>query len=135
MEKMQIRIQIRAQENTSSRGALTAVVPPPPGEGSVRSGGKASSQAEEHKNVDRGAPDPDLDLDPVRLVRPALLPLESPSGLSWRPLPFHTSPTSHPYVPLAHPEPLMRWGHASVVHRGRLVVVGGYGGEGPHTRR
>lgn len=30
---------------------------------------------------------------------------------------------------------LLRWGHASVAWRGSMVVIGGYGGEGTHTRR
>ncbi|GAX76413.1 hypothetical protein CEUSTIGMA_g3858.t1 [Chlamydomonas eustigma] len=39
------------------------------------------------------------------------------------------------FKPLSSPEVLQRWGHASVVHQGRLIVIGGYGGEGSHQRR
>ena len=40
-----------------------------------------------------------------------------------------------PLVPVAEFDSILRWGHAAVSHEGRLVVIGGYGGEGAHMRR
>jgi hypothetical protein len=48
--------------------------------------------------------------------------------------PVHANPAPASPTPLPR-ETFLRWGHSSAVHRGRLLVVGGYGGEGSHQRR
>eukprot|EP00798_Chlamydomonas_sp_ICE-L_P031886 gene31886-6189_t len=60
--------------------------------------------------------------------------------LSWHPLISSPSPAPSDLLGAApsadlSPESMLRWGHATVTHKHCVIVIGGYGGEGSHTRR